>query len=464
MGSQTPSEVARPKYSESDGPDAVKILNVAGLYVDEWQEDCLDSWMGLDGDEWTAPTCGLSVPRQNGKTCIVSGRAVAGMILYGEWVLYTAHLQKTATETFLEIRSLLETPGLSKYVKEIKSAIGREQIILKNGGRMMFVARTRNGGRGMHGDVLLFDEAQELTSEQQASFLPALSASKNPQTIYLGTPPDASADGTVFRGLRKKALSGKSNGISWTEFSVPDIGNVTDRERWAQANPALGIRIKESTVASECDQMDPDTFARERLGWWSPEVTVTIDYALDHKKWSECMSDQSKPEGKTAYGVKFSVDGSEVCLSGACAGPDGKVRISVIQRKSTAHGIRWLGDWLNERYQAASCVVIDGRNGADLLVDRIADKWKVKGSIVRPSAKDIISAASYIVDAVNENNLTWYKFQDDLNNSATTSIKRSISGGYGFGGDNSLPIEACALAMFGVKTSRRDPNKKMRVG
>ena len=124
------------------------------------------------------------------ETLDTSGRIASGMILYAEWVIYTAHLQKTATETFMELRGLFESRGLRKYVKEIKAALGREQIILKNGGRVVFVARTRNGGRGLHGDCLVFDEAQELTSEQQASFLPAISASRNPQTIYLGTPPD----------------------------------------------------------------------------------------------------------------------------------------------------------------------------------------------------------------------------------------------------------------------------------
>ena len=175
------------------------------------------------------------------------------MVMYSEWVIYTAHLQKTATETFMELKGLFESRGLLKYVKEIKAALGREQIILKNGGRVQFVARTRNGGRGLHGDCLVFDEAQELTSEQQASFLPAISASKNPQTIYLGTPPDENCSGTVFRDIREKTRKGLSETTAWTEFSVDEIGDVSDRSRWAACNPALGRRMRETTIASECD-------------------------------------------------------------------------------------------------------------------------------------------------------------------------------------------------------------------
>lgn len=464
-GSQTPSDRVCPSYSYSDGEDASLILKAGGLIVDEWQKNVLVDWMGRnDEDIWTASNCGLSVPRQNGKTCVTCGRIAPGMVLYGEWVIYTAHLQKTATETFMELKSLFESSGLKKYVKEIKSALGREQIILHNGGRVQFVARTRNGGRGLHGDLLIFDEAQELDSAQQASFLPALAASKNPQTIYLGTPPDENCTGTVFKGIRQKALKGETTTTAWTEYSVKHIGDVTDKKRWAKANPALGNRIRLSTIEAECEQMDVDTFARERLGYWSPEHKEIIDYALDKKSWESCKSNLLKPEGKTAYGIKFTADGTVICLCGAVIDSDNIARISLIKAESTARGVQWLADWLNERYNKACCVVIDGRNGVDLLIDKISEIWKYKGSVIRPTVNEVIASVSMLANEVNEKTLTWYELQEVLNDSATTSVKRPISKGWGFGGENSAPIEACALALWGARTSKRNPSKKMRIG
>lgn len=464
MGSQTPSVRVAPEYIYTDGEDAVKILAASKLYVDPWQANVLNDWMGrTDDDIWSAPTCGLSVPRQNGKTLDTSGRIASGMVMYGEWVVYTAHLQKTATETFMELKGIFESRGLRKYIKEIKNALGREQIILKNGARVVFVARTRNGGRGLHGDCLVFDEAQELTSEQQASFLPAISASKNPQTIYLGTPPDENCVGDVFRRIRERAINGESATTAWTEYSVKEIGDVSDRARWAEANPALGRRMRESTVAAELEQMDPDTFARERLGWWSP-VDNAKDYAIDREKWKACASDQLKPEGKTAYGIKFSSDGSSVALCGAVCPKNEKARISLIELQPTGRGIQWLADWLNERYNTASCVVIDGKNGVDVLNEKITPVWKNKMSVIRPSGKDVIAAASQLVNELNEQTVTWYSKQDILNDSAINSVKRPISGGWGFGGDDSAPIEAAALALWGCRTSKRDPTRKMRIG
>lgn len=465
LGRQEPCVRIVPSYSASDGMDAARILRSGGLFLDQWQDLVICDWMAMTPwGKWVCKTCGGSVARQNGKTGLIEARAESGMLLYNEQVLYTAHLQKTATETFEEMASFFDSSKLKKYVKDIKTALGREQIILKSGARIKFLARTRNGGRGQHGDLLIFDEAQELTIDQQASFLPAISASLNPQTIYVGTPPDPNADGTVFRSIREKAIAGETKTTAWFEFSVPEIGDINDRQRWADTNPALGVRIMETTIEGESEQMAPDTFARERLGWWSPIVKHELEYAIQADIWDACKSEEPKPEGKTAYGIKFSMDGSVVALCGAVIPTSGPARISLIELRPTGHGIGWLADWLNQRYKKACCVVIDGRNGVDVLVERITDTWKIKGSVIRPTTKEMIAAVGTLTNALNEHSVTWYYQQEALNESATTSVKRPLGGGWGFGGENSAPIEAASLALWGALNSKRNPGKEMRIG
>ena len=467
MGNQEPSVRIAPKFTSSDGMDAERILRIGGIQLDPWQADVLDDWLGRNAaGKWAASTCGGSVPRQNGKSLLVQGRAEAGMLLFNEQVIYTAHLQKTATETFEEMRDFFESPKLKPYVLDIKTALGREQIILKSGARIKFLARTRNGGRGQHGDLLIIDEAQEMDEDAQASFLPAISASLNPQTIYIGTPPDPNASGVVFRGIRSRALRGGTERVSWFEFSVPEIGDVKDKSRWAAANPALGRRILITTVEGESEQMDADTFARERLGWWSPLAEHKVDYAIPAEIWDGCRSDLEKPEGKTAYGVKFSADGSEVALCGAVIPKDGLARVSLIDRKPTGRGTQWLADWLNDRNGKASCVVIDGKNGADVLVDKITPVWRAKDSVRRPSSRDVVASVGTLCDMLGSQTVTWFSGQEALRESAITAIKRPVggAGGWAFGGENSIPVEAAALALWGAKTSKRDPTRRMRIG
>lgn len=467
MGSQVPSVRIAPHYKYSDGIDANDLLKVGGLILDPWQCDILCDWMAIDTyNKWLSKTCGGSVPRQNGKTLLLQGRMNSGMLMYNEQVIYTAHLQKTSTETFEEMASFFDSNKLRKHIQAIKTALGREQIILKNGARVKFLARTRNGGRGQHGDLLIFDEAQELDDNTQASFLPAISASLNPQTIYTGTPPDENSPGETFRTIRDKAIDGETNRTAWFEYGVEEIGNTADKTRWAMANPALGRRIMLETIESEFEQMAPDTFARERLGWWSPVISHKDELAIPEAIWDECKSDEIRPEGKMAYGVKFSPDGSMVSLAGAVIPKKGSARIELIEQRGTGQGTQWLANWLNERNRKAACVVIDGKNGVDALVDKISDSWKFKDSVIRPSTSAVLASVSMLTDALNEHTVTWYAKQEALRDSAVTSIRRKIGngGGWGFGGENSTPIEACALALYGAKTSKRNPQQKMRIG
>lgn len=464
MGTQEPSVRIAPKYTRTDSPDAERILAVGGMVLDPWQSDILSDWMAMSAaKKWVCRVCGGSVPRQNGKTGLIWSRAAAGMLMYNEQVIYTAHLQKTATETFEEMSGFFDSGKMKRYVRDIKTALGREQIILKSGARIKFLARTRNGGRGQHGDLLIFDEAQELDANAQASFVPAISASRNPQVLYTGTPPDPTAVGTVFREIRERASGGKTRTTAWFEFSVKEIGNVADQKRWAETNPALGRRILLSTIEQEYEQMDEDTFARERLGWWNP-IFEQFDYAIDKEVWDSCVSDEEKPEGKTAYGVRFSSDGSMVCICGAVLPKEGPARISLVEYRPTGEGTQWLADWLNERYKQAACVVIDGKNGVDVLVEKIKPVWRYKDSVIRPSVKEIIAAVSTLTNALSEHTVTWYRKHEALRESAINSVKRPIAGGWGFGGDNSTMIEAASLALWGVKTSKRDPSRKMRIG
>ncbi len=88
--------------------------------------------------------------------------------------------------------------------------------------------------------------------------------------------------------------------------------------------------------------MDADTFARERLGWWSP-INNDQDYAIDKKKWEECASEKEKPEGKNCLRCKvFRFDGSAVALCGAVCPEVGEARISLIELKTTDRGISGL--------------------------------------------------------------------------------------------------------------------------
>ena len=475
IGSQEPRIKVEPQRYTTDGEDASLLMSEYGCKLDEWQQLVIDCWLGRDEqNQYNVTSAGLSLPRQNGKNVCIEAREFFGLVVNGERIIHTAHQVRTAKKSFRRLAAMFEDkkhPEIKAIVKNIRYTNGEECIELDNGGTIEFSARSRQAARGFDGiSLVVFDEAQELTDEQLEAIMATLSASATGtrQIIYAGTPPYPNCPGEVFRRKRTACIENPGKHDSWHEWGVEaerasEIA-VTNKELWYQSNPALGIRLDEEFTESECTSMSADGFARERLGWWCPVLEHQIDYAISSQLWDSCKSDELKPDGKTAYGIKFSADGSEVVLCGAVIPEIGLPRISLIERKPTGLGTQWLADWLNVRYDKASCVVIDGRNGVDVLIDKISQIWRMKGSVLRPTAKDMIAAVGLIMDALNEGTITWYSQQTDLRESAISSTKRPIGGGWGFGGDNSCPIEACALAFYGAKISKRNPGKKMRIG
>lgn len=493
-GRQEPTYSVIGDYAYSYGPEVVEMFEDEGdatFYPSQKQELELMLARNANGEP-SALTIGISKPRQNGKSYAARYYAVYMSVFEHRQVLYSAHHSTTTNKMFNALCNLFESPerypDFADDIKKISHVRGYEGIYFKDwqdddgvihdGGCIEFATRTNSGARGGTYSVIIIDEAQELTNEQQEAMLPVISAASEvedtermPQQIFIGTPPNAACHGTVFSKMHKDAHESEKGGFWWLEWSIESkdlCKTICDADKALElaydTNPAMGYRIAERTVLNEFETMSLDGFARERLGWWPPTVEqedlLTI---IKADAWDSCKSSEMKPEGKTAYGVKFSADGALVCLCGAVIN-DETERISMIEARPTGQGIQWLADWLNQRYDKASCVVIDGRNGVDVLVEKISDVWKMKQSVIRPSARDMLAAVSMLINDINEHKLTWYEKQEALRDSAITSVKRPIAGGFGFGGDNSTPIEACALALYGVKTTRRDPNRKMRIG
>lgn len=479
VGNQNPTFRACANYDRTEGIYAAEMSECYALKPHPWQELVLNDWLAVDDEgKLLHSFCVLEVPRQNGKTGVSDPRETWGLIKRKESILHTAQEYQTAKKAFDRLRKKFgahkgdpyaEFPELNALVDHYTVSAGQMVLDLTNGAHIEFRTRGNNSdmGRGGTFDLVVIDEAQTYTEEQDAALSPLNSAAPtgSPQTILMGTPPltAESTKGIVFaravNGIKEKREDSECAHI----WGVDDVGDIHDVNRWYAVNPSLGYQLIENAIAKDAAKMADDMFAREHLGFF-PKHIEKIAYAIPTEVWDACKSSDPKPEGKTAFGVKFSPDGSAVCLCGAVIPDHGLSRISMIEYKSTANGTQWLADWLCERYAKASCVVVDGRNGVDVLIDKISDTWRMKGSIVRPSVKDVITSVGMLTDALNEKSVTWYDKQEALRESAVTAVKRPISGGWGFGGDNSLPIEACALALFGAKTSRRDPNRKMRIG
>lgn len=477
LGSQKPTFESVSEYHHTFGPMVAKMYKGWGVHFYPCQEYELDLFAARDRhNRFACRTICITKPRQNGKSFGARFYAITCAAVEGKHVLFTAHKGSTVRKMFKFIRTfILGTHDLSERLLPgadgIYRAAGAEGIYFANGGMIEFATRTEGGARGETYDVIIFDEAQELTDDQYDAVVPTTIASEtgDPQKIYLGTPPGPKCKGTVFRGFHDKAHAG-GDGIWWLEWAATEIPDMTDFDGVLElvyaTNPAMGYRIKEDVMADVIrSATSPDGFAREFLGWWTPNVSLDTVIKLD--EWTACRIKKPKKEGIVVYAVKFSPDGKVGTLA-ACHKPqDGKPFVYVVSNRSLDHGLEWFVSTLTKHWRKAAAIVIDGQANARTLYERLLKERVPKNVLTMPNVGEAVSAYAGMLNAVHEGAVTHYG-QPALDKSATESVRRKIgtNGGWGFDstdGVDSTLIEACCLAHWGAQNTRRVPGRKLVV-
>ena len=478
VGNQTPTYSWCSSYTRTEGPFAIAMANAYGLAPLPWQQTILNDWLALDDNgKLLNSLCVVPVPRQNGKTGVIEPRETWGLVHRGEWILHTAHELQTARIGFDRLRKKFgerkndphaKYPELNALVKRYTTSQNQMILDLKNGGHIEFRTRGNNDdvGRGGTFDLVVVDEAQSYTDEQDSALSPLNSAAPtgSPQFIMTGTVPKPTSPhkGEKFASIRASLHNDPYIGACIHEWHADEIGDVSDVERWYRFNPSLGYQLLESALLADSRKMNPDTFAREHLGWW-PE-TANASNAITASDWAACQVDNPERTGVEVYAVKFSPDGSTGVLA-ACHKPqDGKPFVYVVDVKSLSEGIGWFVDKLAPKAETAAQIVIDGQSNAQTLNERLLAAGVPSKVIVRPRTNDVVSACSSIANAVKERQITHYG-QPALDDSATKTRRRRIgnNGGWGFQSTDEADatlIEACALCYWCAMTTKRKPGRK----
>ena len=303
---QTPRVLLRPAgVAGSSGPAAVELARECGLVLDPWQELGLEVGMAERADgSWAATEFAEIASRQNGKNVKVEARELYGATVLDEWIIHTAHLFKTTRESYLRLLSLIESNRDVRdcLIYNVASPASGYEMRFRGGGRVQFIARSRSSGRGLTGDLLVFDEAQDLDDDAQGALLPTISARPGAQSWYLGSAPDQTS--TVFHRIRKRGRAGTDERLAFLEFSADPDADLDNREAWAQANPGLGYRITEEAIESERLAMSDEMFARERLSI-SPDIAKGGGI-IDEADWLKCFEEKSGPVGQVAFAFDVS--------------------------------------------------------------------------------------------------------------------------------------------------------------
>lgn len=460
IGSQTPTQSLFLPYKDTLSGEAVMLYQESGRTAYEWQINLLNEILAINEDGlWTHMKFGYSIPRQNGKNEVVAIRELIGL-KKGERMLHTAHRTTTSAAAFNRLLAVMEESGMEEktHFNKIK-AIGRESIELIGGGRIDFRTRTSTGGLGESFDLLVIDEAQEYTDDQESALMYTIAASQNPQTLYCGTPPTPISSGTVFTFLRNSALDGSSVDTGWAEWSVQEMSDMRDVDLWYQTNPSLGLRLSERNVQSEVRDDDID-FNIQRLGLW---IQYNQKSAISENEWKELqVSSLPKLKGKMFAGIKYGHDGTNVALSIAVKTDDNKIFVESIDCRSLRNGNGWIINFLKQANVQE--VVIDGAAGQNILADDMKEAGLRKP--ILPTVKEIIISNSTFEQALFQENIQ-HTGQPSLYQVVTNCEKRNIgtNGGFGYRSqveefDVSL-MESMILAHWACANAK--PVKKQKI-
>lgn len=338
------------EWAESIGWDPARGR---GFYqLDEFQRFCI---RGILSEDANAQLCALLslvvMPRQNGKGTILEVvELYALFVLDLPLILHTAHLGETSADHMARLWAAISSDDeLAGQCKQVL-AKGYEAIERRGAGEIRFRTRSKKGGRGGSPQMVVFDEALFLTSQQMSAILPSLSAQTMaddaPLLILASSAPLGESE--VLHSNRSAILSGQMPQAFLAEWSVelPDTDGdlaaairevMADPESLWQANPGAGIRIDPDWCWTiERGSMTPETWCQERLG-----VVFASDGdsgILPATNWQACRDLTSTVDaGRIALAVGPAGAWSAIGLAGERE--DGSLHLEVVRH---AVGTDWL--------------------------------------------------------------------------------------------------------------------------
>lgn len=438
--------------------------------MDGWQQGLCTVATGLRSNGQYAAGIGgvcLSICRQTGKTHTVGGLVFAlCMAKPGTLVIWTAHRARTHNETFRDMAGKAETAAIRPHINHVRRSNGEQEIEFRNGSRILFGAREAGFGRGFKEvDIIVLDEAQILTLKAMEDMVPAANAAPNGLVLLMGTPPRPMDPGEVFSGIREAALSGDDTDVLYVELSADPDGKPMDRAQWEKANPSYPHRTTETAILRMRKLLGSlESFRREALGIWDEKSTG--QKAFRAEVWNSRV-DEPPVTGLVTFGVKFAPDGSQLALAGAVKFED-RIHVEALRSSPMSDGTQWYIDFLVQRREKVAQIVVDGRAGAGYFVNALRRAKVPARLIVTPTVEQAQTAYSTFDRGIVEGGAT-HSGQPELDEEATTAMRRKIgtAGGFGYdpateGGSVAL-LEAAAFAYWAAKTTKRNPGRRQRL-
>jgi hypothetical protein len=462
--------IAPPVPARSDIAAFREVAADVGISLMPWQETCGRYLTALAPDDrWLYREVAIVVARQNGKTTLLVPLIIQ-RLRAGQKILHTAQNRDIPREVFGLVADILSEdlslfPQRNGRATRPRFANGQEEIRLANGGSYSIVAPTRGGARGKSGvDLVIVDELREMdTWDFISAAKPTLTASRNPQIVYLSNAGED--DSVVLNAVRDRA--GKDPSLAYLEWSASPERPADDAEGWAEANPAMGNEIEGMGSVQETLQNEHRSavlsgtlslFEVEHLCRW---VKTTREVLVQPADWNLCEAEKAPTKGRKVY-MAVSMDPSGLRASAAIAwqGVDRRIALRMLDDISGSPiDVTTVAERFLEASQQQRVLSV----GFDPMTDgELAKYFRVSKSI---TGSEWANASSMFVNLVETGRIRWYDaavIGDDL--TWTARKEHDESGKFlAVRANDDRPITAALAAIRAVWLASGKPVTRPRI-
>lgn len=430
-----------------------------------WQEWSLEQILAKNPDgTWTHSEVCLLVPRQNGKSLILTLRVLYGLFKLGENIVFSAHQWETAKSLWKRTWNVVRTtPWLLKRVESKTCSQGRGTIVLKSGAQVVFTTRSKDAGRGLDTvDLEIYDEAYDLTEADMAALSPTKMNSADPQTIYTSSAVNqvSHSNGAVLAGVRERGLDGE-DGLFFAEWKAADGMDRGAPATWRYANPSFGVIATVKKMTAEYKKFSKTALARKNfdveylgIGDWPTEL-VELEHVFDMDAWDDMGN--ATPEvagGPIALALDMSTCRQWVTIAAATQLTDGRIHLEVGYHAAPGRAVIDKIVDLVERWDPCAIVMNHSSPIKSILPDlRTAGENGIEPEIT--SSSQMAAACGGFYDDAVAGRLS-HTGSVELRTAVEGVKKREMRGG-AFGWDYLSPVvisplQAATLARWGLLT------------
>ncbi len=432
--------IAPPRPARSSVDILEATAHGLGMKLIPWQSTVAVYLEALGtADNWLYPEVAVIVARQQGKTEILLPH-IKRRLEMGRRVLHLAQTRELPRKMFrrLEVAIVKDHP---KAI--IRRSTGMEAIEMPNGGRYAIAAATGGGARGISVDDLVVDEVREIDEDAVAAALPTVSASLNPQVLYLSNAGDDTSD--VLNSIRDRA--GRDESLAYLEWSADPDRSIDDVDGWAEANPSLSYfpalyGVLERAYRSAILTGQTAIFETEHLCRWVPTMRPRL---VDDFAWMRCRTGKLDPVIRPSIGISMDPGGARASVVMAWRQADKSIALRELFDVAVDEtGVRQLGEDALKMTRKWGWVTV----GYDDLTDRdLARHWKKKAKSI--IGKDFVNATDAFVRAVERGDVHWVEAAHITDDLAMTSRKDNTESGtfHAVKSRENVPITASLAAI-----------------